>query len=81
MVKYIYAGYSKCGTKTIAAVFRQLGYTVVARVQKTETTAFSKITYGKLERFGRYFNMYEFGHYMGCLGKYFRVFLIICNLV
>jgi len=28
MVKYIYAGYSKCGTKTIAQAFRILGYKV-----------------------------------------------------
>ena len=27
-IKYIYAGYSKCGTKTIAAAFRILGYKV-----------------------------------------------------
>ena len=28
MVKFIYAGYSKCGTKTIAHVFKKLGYRV-----------------------------------------------------
>ena len=28
-LKYIYAGYSKCGTKTIAAAFRKLGFNVV----------------------------------------------------
>ena len=28
MVKFIYASFSKCGTKTIAAVFRELGYKV-----------------------------------------------------
>lgn len=28
MVKYIYAGYSKCGTKTIATAFRKLGFKV-----------------------------------------------------
>ena len=27
-LKYIYAGFSKCGTKTIAAAFRTLGYNV-----------------------------------------------------
>ena len=27
-LKYIYAGYSKCGTKTIAKVFRTLGFNV-----------------------------------------------------
>ena len=28
MVKYIYASYSKCGTKTMAKAFRTLGFTV-----------------------------------------------------
>ena len=28
MVKYIYAGFSKCGTKTMAAAFRNMGYSV-----------------------------------------------------
>ena len=27
-LKYIYAGYSKCGTKTMAKAFRELGYKV-----------------------------------------------------
>ena len=26
MVKFIYAGYAKCGTKTMAAAFRELGF-------------------------------------------------------
>ena len=27
-LKYIYAGYSKCGTKTVAELFKKLGFRV-----------------------------------------------------
>ena len=52
-----------------------------ARMQKTEIPDFSIVNYGKVTRFDRHFNMYEFGHYMGCLGMYFMTCWVIQNPV